>query len=84
MNHLPRRFVGAMSGPRGGWPMASLEIYPSGEVVLEGQAWKFRPPPVRWLQGTVERAEHIRGAVTGREGRQASRTLRHAGDVLVP
>jgi hypothetical protein len=65
---LPLRFVGAMSGPRGGWPVASLEIGLSGEVVLQARMGKLQPPPMRWLQGTVVRADHVRGIVTTREG----------------
>lgn len=65
----PRRFLGAMSGSRGSWPVASLEIDASGNVVLQGQGlWKLRPPPMRWLSGTVVSAEHVRGAISGRQG----------------
>ena len=69
VTYSPRRFLGAMSGPRGSWPVASLEIDASGDVVLQGQGvWKLRPPPMTWLSGTVVRADHIRGAISGRQG----------------
>ena len=68
MTDLPVRFVGTMSGPRGGWPVASLELMPSGDVVLQGTLWKLRPTPLMWQQGTIVRAENVRGAITGRAG----------------
>jgi hypothetical protein len=57
-----------MSGPRDGWPVASLELTPSGDVVLQGTMWKLRPAPLTWQQGTIVRAENVRGAITGRGG----------------
>lgn len=65
---LPVRFVGTMSGPRGGWPVASLELTRSGDVVLRGAMWKLHPQPLTWQQGTIVRAENVRGAIIGRDG----------------
>jgi hypothetical protein len=70
-----RWFVGAMAGPRGGWPVAYLEIRSGGEVRLQGEMtilptgpkWKLRPPALTWQPGLL-RAENVRGALTGRHG----------------
>jgi hypothetical protein len=70
-----RWFVGALSGPWGGWQVAYLEIRSDGQVTLQGEMTilpaglrrKLRPPAMAWQPGLL-RAENVRSALTGRDG----------------